>query len=182
MNIDKFLMQYKTTPDEKKVEFMKKHITTKYLPYENKISICREIIDRSMWIGVNGKQVFTMNTPTQYMLLVQALIQAYTDIDFPEDGKIRLDIFNKFEENGITRCMFQALENEYVSFDTVLKMMVDDAIFNNTNLTTFIDQKMDALSISMDTMMDGFSKVMAAQETEGENVVQFPTPSEEDVD
>lgn len=176
MNIDKFLMQYKTTPDEKKVEFMKKHITTKYLPYENKISLCKEIIDRSMWIEVNGKQVFTMNTPIQYMLVTQALIQAYTDIDMPEDGKENLNIFNKFEENGITSYMCQALESEYTSFNTVFKMMVDDAIFNNTNLPAFIDQKMETLGLSMDAMLD---TLMAAQK---ENVVQFPTTSEEDVD
>ena len=79
MNIEKFLIQYKATPDDKKVEFMKKHITTKYLPYENKVSLCKEILDRSMWIEVNDKQVFNLNSPVQYMLLIQALIQTYTD-------------------------------------------------------------------------------------------------------
>ena len=181
MNIDKFLVQYKTTPDDKKVEFMKKHITTKYLPYENKVSLCNGILTCSMWIEVNGKEVLSVNSPLQYMLLIEALIEAYTDIDMPESGKIRLDIFNKFEENGITPYLIEALEAEYSTLNTVLKMSTDDLIFNNTNLTTYFDRKAEALNLSMDALMDGLNNVMASQ-AEGENIVQFPTPSESNDD
>ena len=90
MIMEKFLVQYKTTPDEAKTEFVKKHLTTKYLPYENKVSLCQEILNRSMWIEVNGKQVLNMNSTALYMLLIQALIQTYTDIEMPDDGKMRL--------------------------------------------------------------------------------------------
>lgn len=178
MNIEKFLIQYKTTSDEKKAEFIKKHITTKYLPYENKVSLCQEILDRSMWIEVNGKEVFNINTPAQYMLLIEALIQTYMDIDMPEDGKKRLEIFNIFEENSITPYLIEALGGEYSALNTVLKMMIDDVIFNNTNLTAYIDQKIDAMNLSMDAMMDGLSAIMENQ-SKDENVIQFP---QKDVD
>ena len=183
MIIDKFLIQYKSTPDEKKTEFMKKHITTKYLPYENKVSLCKEILDRSMWIEVNGRQIFNMNSTTIYMLLIQAIIQEYTDIEMPDDGKERLDIFNTFEEYGITEHMINALEREYSALNTVLKMSSDDLIFNNTNLVAYIDQKLEAINLSTNAMMDGFSELLNKIEdkSETDNVVQFPT-SEEDVD
>lgn len=173
MDIDKFLIQYKTTPDDKKVEFMKKHITTKYLPYENKVSLCNEILNRSMWIEVNGKQVFNMNNTTVYMLLIQALIQTYTDIDMPDDGKERLSIFNTFEEYNITSYLIRALEDEYTSFNTILKMSTDDLIFNNTNLTAFIDQKLEAINISMNALTEGLSSVLANAEQLEDNVDQI---------
>lgn len=178
MIMERFLIQYKTTPDENKTEFVKKHLTTKYLPYENKVSLCQEILNRSMWIEVNGKQVLNMNSTALYMLLIQALIQTYTDIEMPDDGKIRLEIFNQFEQYNITPHLIEALEDEYVSLNTVLKMSSDDLIFNNTNLTTYIDQKLEAINISMDAFTEGLNNVLA----NSEKIVQFPSSSDEDVD
>ena len=178
MIMEKFLVQYKTTPDEAKTEFVKKHLTTKYLPYEKKVSLCQEILNRSMWIEVNGKQVLNMNSTALYMLLIQALIQTYTDIEMPDDGKMRLEIFNQFEQYNITPHLIEALEDEYVSLNTVLKMSSDDLIFNNTNLTTYIDQKLEAINISMDAFTEGLNNVLA----NSEKIVQFPSSSDEDVD
>ena len=74
--------------------------------------------------------------------------------------------------------MIEALEDEYVSLNTVLKMSSDDLIFNNTNLTTYIDQKLEAINISMDAFTEGLNNVLA----NSEKIVQFPSSSDEDVD
>lgn len=182
MKLNDFVQFFKSTKN--KEQFVKEHIKTTYLPYEDKISLCKEIADRTMWITVNDKQVFSVNSPMRYMLFVQGIVQYYTDIEIPDDGESRLLAFNEFEKNGITSYLPEAIGSDYKALNTVLSMVYDDVIANETNLITYFDRKLKAASLSFDTMIAAAAEVIQQQtKSDGDNnVVEFKKPEESEPD
>lgn len=165
MQFEKFIEEYK-----KDNSFISKHIVRKYIPFQEKIDSAKKIIQLSFYkkIEIDGtkKTVFNMNTPYQYYFMILEIINKYTDIEIVDDKQI-LNSFNTLEEMHITPKLIEAIGDDYNSFNTVLKMCIDDAIFNETNLTTYLDTKFEAISLALNTYQSAFNEVM------NDNIVEF---------
>lgn len=152
MLISEFVTKYNES--KQKNALVNKHITTNYITYETKISLARRIVDVSMYKEINGKKVFVPNTPVRYMLFVQALIDSYTDLEWDKTGE-NLDIsasFNNLEKNGIVETIIAAIGDDVSRFTTVLNMVVDDDTDLHRSIVPFLENKIEALSLFLDTI------------------------------
>lgn len=173
MKFKDFITEYKIDNSS-----ISKHIIKKYIPFQDKIDSAKKIIQLSLYkiieIDGNSKTVVQMNTPYQYYFMILELIDKYTDIEIAdnhEDTTVKaqqmLNAFNTIEEMGITPKLIDAIGDDYKAFNSILKMCVDDAIFNETNLTTFLDTKFEAISLALNTYQTAFNEVMK------DNIVEF---------
>ena len=157
--INQFIREYNTVKD--KAVYLSKHITKTYVPYEEKITRCRNIIDLSMYKTVNDKQIFWLDTPLRYNLFVQTVLTTYTDIDLT-DGKTEktsvLDGFNALENAGIFTAITEAIGSDFNVFNTVFQMMVDDEMQHNS-FQNYIDTKLEALGLVTDTILSSFEEM-----------------------
>ena len=169
MKVRKFIDEFKLSTD--KAKCVEKHITKKYLTFQDKTAVCKNIVELSMFKEVNGKKIFWIDTPIRYMMMVYAVIDNYTDIELGLDEE-RLEGFNLLEEYGIMSILSEVLESEYSSFNTILNMMSNDAEVNNNNLLSFLDNKVEAFNMFLEATTEGFKNA------ETDNVVEFPQEDE----
>jgi len=155
MKYDEFITKYNVSTDKNK--FIKKHIVRTYLPYQDKISEAKEIIKRSCYIEIDGKQVFKQNSPAFFMLFMLRVIANYTDIECENDGLI---VFNAFSEIGLLETIISAIpQKEYETFNTVLHMCKDDEMENYRSLAGFFDTKVDALGLSFNALAEAAGNI-----------------------
>lgn len=164
IGITDFLNEYKLAKDKQK--YIAQHITTKYLPFEQKDAQCKNIVDFSMYKTVNGKKIFWINTPLRYQLFTQTIIKLYTDIDLADGANPKEDIsailrgFNKLEESNAMVDITQAIGEDFSRFQTTFNMKVDDEIANATSLTNYLDTKMEAFATVLGTFESAMNKVI----------------------
>lgn len=152
-----------------------KHITTKYLPYAEKMAEAREIAERSTHIKENGQQIFYMNTPMQFHLLIQRIIARYTDIEIENP----VEDFDTLNEAGAIDAIVQAIpQREYAEFDTIVKMSISDIMENERSFAGFLDTKFNALKILFDSVLED-DQIKEAITSATQNIVQFPTNENE---
>lgn len=148
--------------DESRKAYVKQHIIKDYLPYSLKMSICNNIVNTADYKHIvldeeHKQDYFSPNTAMRYYLFVLALIQNYTDImcvgsetntsDPEAVGHDMMEIFDRFEKNGITTIFMECLDKEYRSLETVLKMKVADTIQLESNLPSYLNTKLDSLRL-----------------------------------
>ena len=157
MRYDEFIEKYNVSKDKGK--FLAKHITAKYLLYEQKISEAKEIIRRTCYMERDGKKVFKQDSPAYFMLFMLRVIANYTDIEFDE-GKDALAAFNAFSEAELLEPIVLAVpQKEYDTFSTVLQMCKDDEMENYRSLAGFFDTKVDALMITINALAEATEKI-----------------------
>ena len=144
MTVQDFIEKYKTIPNFK-------FIKTEYIPYAIKMAEAREIVNRTMYIETDEKKKFWYNTPMQYHLFIQRLIANYTDIEI-QDPVEDYDTLNK---EGLIEAIISAIpRSEYKEFDTVLRMTRDDEIANTRDLTSWLENKFDAASLLISSVLE----------------------------
>ena len=147
MKVDEFIKKYSSAKN--KDDYLEKCITTQYIPYHEKIADCTNIINST----IEKDGIFKINTPAQFMIFMVQLITKYTDIDKDEDV---LGLFEKLDKldliNGITS---KIPKKEFESYNTILGMIQNDYMENNRNIISFLETKLSAIGISIDTLLDG---------------------------
>lgn len=150
MTVNDFIEEYKE--DENCVE---KHIVNTYVLYERKISICQKIADITSYVDINDKKMFKLNSPLSKMLFLLNMINEYTDIDVNFDNG--LHEFNLLEENNITSIILSHIpEIEFDRFMGVMEMVTDDML-STRDLSSFLETKLEAIGMVMNTMMEAFN-------------------------
>ena len=150
MKVDDFIAKYNDVYDKDK--FLYDAIVVQYVPYRNKIADCNGIIKASS--ELDG--IYKINTPAQFMMFMIQIISRYTEIEKEEDI---LGEFEKLDElNLINAIVSKIPEREYASYNTILNMVQDDYRENNRSLLSFIETKVKALGISIDTVIDAMHK------------------------
>lgn len=150
MKVDEFIRKYNSAKDKDK--FLTDCIKTQYVPYRIKIADCDGIIKAST--EING--VFKINTPAQFMMFTIQVITRYTEIE--KDNDI-LGLFEKLDELNLINAITSKIpEREFASYNTILNMIQDDYMENNRTLLSFIDTKIKALGLSLDTILDTIQK------------------------
>ena len=170
MTVKDFVEAFKTSSFD-----VSKHITTKYLPYAEKMAEAKEIAERSTHIEVNGQQIFNVNTPMQYHLFIQRIITRYTDIEIENP----VEDFDDLNEVGAIDAIIQAIpQREYAEFDTVVKMSMSDVMENERSFAGFLDTKFNALKILFDAVLED-DQIKEAISSAAQNIVPFPTNDDE---
>lgn len=144
--------------EEKKISLLKKHLKVEYIDYLAKIDLCRQILFKSMYVEVNGKEVYKPDSPLRYALTISAYLQAYYDFEL---NKIFMDDFNMLEKNELTGLLIKAIGPDVERLNIVMKMMVDDLDYSNS-LVPYLDTKTEAIGMALNTL----SKVSDAKEIE----------------
>lgn len=152
MKVNEFVEEYKQHKD--KDEYIKKHILLdKYVPYVEKITRCKNIIDKTMYTELNGEKVFKKNSTSQYLLYTLTLIDLYTDLDI--DFKNLLDEYDELEKYALITPIISFInENELQTWQTISNMIIDDLMVNTRSIVSWIDNKIDILSLMMNSIQD----------------------------
>ena len=158
-----FVTKYKSSED--KVTFCKSHIVNTYVTYEEKLTEVRRIADLGNYSSIpsledenESKKIFKRNTPIMYYLLKMRLLNDYTDIEI-KDGE-ELEVFNALEEIGAVDYLTSSIpENEVTKWHTMLQMVNDDIYANERDIVSYLETKVDALSMVMDAMLSGLGEV-----------------------
>lgn len=156
MNINEFVKEFNEALD--KTQCVKSHITKKYIPYEQKMAICKNIInsaDYTPTIDDLDKKYYCPNTPLRFVLFSMSIVDSYTDIKLTKikDGRDVIGGFNKLNSINFFEIFFKELDKEYREMDTILKMTVDDTINKENNLIDFLDTKFNSLKIVYNTIV-----------------------------
>lgn len=147
--------------------FIKDHIKIDYLGYLQKVSLCERVINASCYKEVDGIRKYYMNSPAQYMLLVMSVIYEYTDIEM---GSSVVADFDYMDAAGLIDTIILLLpEGEYETIRSILDMMVGDLRENERSIVSYIDNKLDAIGITMDSMVDMLNGYFSADE-DGEEI------------
>lgn len=148
-----FFEEYKNANEKEKCAA--KHVVRKYVPYAEKLTMADKIIENSMYAKIGGAKTFKPDTTVRYFLFIMAIIEAYTDIRFSDDGKNgqqNLESFDLFESNGATEVFTKVIGDDIGRLTTVLQMKVDDVTDMERSLVPFLDTKIQAWSLSMDAV------------------------------
>lgn len=166
-NVEKFINKYNDIlhnfSNEEAINFIKKRIITDYVEYSKKIAECKEIIKNSNYktIELNGheKTIYYKNTPNQYFSFICRLIINYTDIDILQDNVVvNYDLLNK---SGLLTIILSAIpETELSEWTRLLEMIDSDEYENNRSLVSYIDNKLDALELTSETIIQTLDQVL----------------------
>ena len=147
MKIEQFVEEFSKA--QNKEEYVKKHIVNEYISYTQKVTICRSIADYTSHKEVLGKKVYSIDSSMRYMLFVFSIIEQYTDIELGQNDE-RIKAFDLIEKYNVMYFITTCMGDEYKRLDTVLKMQVDDIYSNERDLPSFLENKMEALSLVME--------------------------------
>ena len=158
MNTEQFVKEYNETTDKEK--FVKKHILKdKYIPYAEKVAICKRIVNSTSYVKSGEIKTYRKNTPGQYMLFVLNVIDLYTDIDI--DFTDAPNEFDKVYPLNVSNIICSVCEAEINTLNTVLKMIEDDLEINERTLVSYIENKISLL----ETILGDTDKLKAKLES-----------------
>ena len=148
MKAKEFIKKYNTlTNEELKNSFLKSVVKNKYLPFENKVTICEKIVESSYYIktkDINGKERKKMhvNSPANYMLYCLNIVNNYTSIDI--NFKNLLEEFNMLNGCECLDAIFNYVpEREIKEFRMILDMVESDLMQNEYETHAFISNQVE---------------------------------------
>lgn len=114
-----------------------------YVPYEQKIVICEQIIDRTYYIkDENDIKKFHVYSPGRYMLYCLWLIKKYTNIEI--DFNNSLSEFNLLNKYRVLDVIISKIpEIEVKEFRMILDMVENDVITNEYENHAFISNQVE---------------------------------------
>ena len=170
MTYHQFVTKYKETPDDKKQDLCASHIVNQYVSWEDKLANISKIVDICNHEFApdpldSTKQItyFRRNTPLMYYWMKVRLLSCYTDIEIKEGEELKA--FNALDEIGAVDALISCIpDNEVIKWNTTLDMMNDDLYINERDLASYLDTKVDSLSMVLDTMLNGLGELTQKME------------------
>lgn len=152
MTIEELIKEYKAS---KKVS--KKHLVLSYMPYSNKISFAKGIIDASSYEEINGKKTYKRNTPTKIFLFSTRLVETYTDVEF--DRSKLLEEYDSLVSSGVMNELLSLIPTEEMTIlQGMLDMIQNDIEENTRSLVSFLETKAEAADIALTAFLNIFDR------------------------
>lgn len=152
MKIDDFITEVLAARD--KSLCMRNHIVTEYLPYAEKLAQCQKIAQASLYT-VSEPSVFKQNTPLKTMLFSLSMFEKYTDIEI--DFCHAFECFDTLDKYGLNDIILtQIPATEVIKMQGLLDMVIGDRLANERDLISFFETKVDALSMTLNTISEAF--------------------------
>ena len=167
MNVEFFIKQIAMHKD--KDEYLKGRIVKIYIPYEEKIVSCENIIKNTSFIKdeVSGELIYKRNTPACDMFFNLTLIDKYYDIDI--DFNNVLADYNKLEENGYIELLLKNIRpNEYMAWQKTFEMVASDFVENERTLVSFLEKHIGAMNKTLGSIVDIIKELPIENNTIGE--------------
>ena len=163
ISVSKFIEEYKNSSD--KDACIERHIVTDYIPYEKKIAICNNIVNISSYktvvINDEEKKIFNVDSRSRYVLFTLEAIRNYTDIDIEFSNGKMIEGFNLLNKESLIDAILSAVsERDYSELSTVLNMTIDDLFTNERSITSYIDNKLNALSVLKNSSLNVIDKIL----------------------
>lgn len=169
MNIMQFIDEYEASANKK--NYVEKHITKRYLPFETKVAVAKSIINNSMYATVGDKRIFRPDSPCKHMCTTMAIVQNYTDIELnnPNNNEVtvgeqNLISFNLLEESGATKTILETIGMDVMKFQNIITLVLQDTMDMERNLVPFLDTKIEAWQMAMETLGTTLQEVQAKQD------------------
>ena len=144
MNVELFCKQI--AMNKNREDYLNSRLVKNYIPYEEKIARCEQIVNITSYIEIDGHKVYRINTPIRLVLTSLTLINEYTDIDINFEDESFLKDYNTLESQGLIDELLQQIpEHEYKTWITILHMTDDDKKENERSLINYFDTKITAL-------------------------------------
>ena len=160
ISVDAFLREYNVAAKQKEsaVEnFIKKHITTQYIPFLEKDAHCTAIIKSTCYVD-KEKSIVRINSPGRYIIFVMRLIDLYTDIEISFKDTDSVEAYDKLNSVGAIDALMGGIpENERTEFSTVLNMKLDDLRDNEYSITALFYGLKKDLSLFDKVLTDAFN-------------------------
>ena len=137
---------YKTI--EKKIEKIKKYLKVDYVDYLTKISLCKQILNQSMYVETNGVTTYKPDSPLRYALTISMYLQTYYNFELKNTF---MEDFNLLEKNNLTPLFIKAIGDDVTRFNFVMDGMISDLDYANS-LVPYMDTKIEAMGIALDTL------------------------------
>jgi hypothetical protein len=152
MDIGKFIDEFvKCKDDASKSRLVKKHIVKDYIPYATKIDEAKKIINLGSFTkDEDGNEHFMLDSPIRYLLKTLCVIRNYTDLEF--DSVNSSEQFDLIDKHNVMSYVGEAIGDDYIKFDTILKMVYDDMMINERSLVSFVEKKLDVLTAMIEAM------------------------------
>ena len=138
--------------EEKKIALLKRHLKVDYVDYLAKIDLCRQILFKSMYVEIDGKETYKPDSPLRYALTISAYLQAYYDFEL---SNVFMKDLNLLEKNNLTELIIRAIGSDIERLNVVMKMMVDDLDYANS-LVPYLSTKTEAIGVALDSLVKAF--------------------------
>ena len=160
MDYVKVITQFKATKD--KEAFAKKHITTEYVPYAEKLTEALEISKRGTHIVVNEKEIYKKNSPTIRYLSMIRIISLYTDIEYQPDKS--LEMYDALSKNGLMVLLLSSIpETELSEFMSLVDMCVNDIYENERDITAIVESKAEAIRLGANQLLNSMTNAFSQE-------------------
>lgn len=158
MNVEFFVKQIAMNKD--KEGYVKQRLAKNYIPYEEKIASCENIIRNTSFVKdeMSGELIYKRNTPACNLFFNLTLIDRYFDIDINFENA--LADYNKLEENGYTDMLLKNIPtNEYISWSKVFEMVANDFVDNERSLVAYLETSIKAINKSIGTIIETINEI-----------------------
>ena len=163
IKLNTFITMYKIRKtDEEKLEFIKEHIKSDYIPFEKKADVAKAIIQASYYVNekdINDNDIkkFHVDSVAKYMLTCMSIIDLYTDIERNKNEGKMLEDFNVLNEYGIFDVLIQNIQpRELKEFNMIIQMTADDLLTNEYEMHSFIRNQVERFGTLISTAVKPF--------------------------
>ena len=178
-NVKSFVDEYeKCSNNDDKAKFLKSKLKTeKYIPYSDKLTLAKNIINHSSYAMVKEDDMLkqtgriALNSPMRYILFVMTVVDKYTNIEV--NFKNIMPDFDALNFNSLIEVIFEKIgDKETAEFNTVVEMALNDFMANKYQFKNYID----------DTLLKVSSLVEKCAPLIDNITSKLDSMSEEDVD
>lgn len=169
MTVQEFVEGYeKLGADKLKNDYINKHITKKYMPYGEKVVMCKNIanITTHKKDTINGMSIsyFCENSIDRKMLFTLKLIEYYTDIQI----EYNINIFEQYDlllSNKVLPIILDRIDKDEIKFlSNLLDLALDDIYTNECNITHWLDGKYNTMKNILSSMTQAFDEIKDSDE------------------
>lgn len=145
-NVKTFVEEYeKCSNNDDKAKFLKSKLKTeKYLPYADKLTLAKNIVNHSSYATIKEDGVLkqtdriALNSPMRYILFVMTVVDKYTNIEV--NYKNIMPDFDALNFNSLIEVIFERVgDKETAEFNTVVEMVLNDFMANKYQFKNYID-------------------------------------------
>ena len=155
MNVEFFVKQIAMNKDKEK--YLTQRLVKKYVPYEEKISICENIIKNTSVVKdeETGEVFYKRNTPACNLMFNLSLINLYYDIEINFEHTLK--DYNALEELGYIDLLLKNIPvEEYTRWQHIIGMIAEDYMENERSMVAFLSSK----SIAMEKTIESIAEVV----------------------
>lgn len=153
MKVQEFIDGYKKANKNERDKFVEKRIIIEYIPYEDKIEFCKNIMRACMYDYTAKTPIFNRNSAFEFIFYSCGLISSYTDIEFEENET--LETFNMLDREGLLDEVLKAIpQKEMERLEMVRSMITQDEYENNRSLVGIFDTLLSSFEVMANQIGD----------------------------